>query len=170
MLFYALTTLWTGTGRRTYLSGRYYSIDPTTTSIISPIVPRCEREHRHSALSHHWVDELCVPISRVPTPWHHTPHQALSSQRIPTNQFPFCKPPHSLCPQLRVSVYAGDGLGSGRKGGAGTPQSPGLDSGESPVGTLLSGFAVTPSMMWNRPAMIHFSARTAVVGASGSTR
>lgn len=46
----------------------------------------------------------------------------------------------------------GVGLGLGPKGGK----------------TLLPGFAAIPPVKWNRPAMIHFSALTADLGAGGS--
>lgn len=83
MLFYILTTLWTRTRRRTYLLGLRYPISPTTTSINNANGQRSKRKYRHSALSHHWADELYVPISRVSVPWHNTHHLVLSFQRDP---------------------------------------------------------------------------------------
>lgn len=107
------------------------------------------------------------PCPRFPCPGAlYSPHLAFSSERDPLKLvFLFLNLPTPCACNSRFQFRVGAGLGPGPKGCASGywPHLRGEPCGKTPP----FGFAAVLPAMRNRPAMTHFSAPTADVGASG---
>lgn len=127
MLFYVLTTLWTGRERKAYLLDLYYPIDFHNHLHHQPSE---EIRHRVQALACHTIRQRSslspwsvsthlysrpgFPCPRAP----HSPSGLVFSQGFPKASLPFLNLPISYAHKLGYSFMLGGGLGSGPKGGA----------------------------------------------------
>ena len=132
---------------------------------------------RPQALSHHKAEEhrvsWSVSMHLHPRPGSHaltlhSPSSLAFSEESP--QVSFLSLNLSAPCTTGYSFMLGTGLVSGPKEGALAIVRVLTRLGGEPCGkTPLSGFAAVPPVMWNRMAMIHFSALTADVRAGDST-
>lgn len=181
MLFYTPTTLWTGAGRRSYFLGLYYPIDPTTTSISNSSVQRSKREY--STQPCHTTGQMSSmspfpggrvfpqgsPLSPSQALALHSPSSLVFSEGSPQASFLSLNLPTPCVHNSGKLFMLGMGWGQGPREALVLLRVLAGTQGRALWEDSTAGFVVIPPMMWNRPAMIHVSALTADVGASGSS-